>query len=80
MRVKRVKRGFNARLPAIKILITAPPSVFCRLPAPSLRSNTLPSFLRKQESSVVNFCRKAKLDEGKCLNAVNDAGFLLSQE
>ncbi|MGI9306722.1 MAG: hypothetical protein ACR2P5_05395 [Gammaproteobacteria bacterium] len=37
-------------------------------------------FLRKQESRVVNFCRKAKPGEGENLNAANDTGFLLSQE
>ncbi|MGI9306011.1 MAG: hypothetical protein ACR2P5_01770 [Gammaproteobacteria bacterium] len=39
-----------------------------------------PSFLRKQESRVFNFCRKAKQGEGKYLTAANDTGFLLSQE
>ncbi|MGI9307173.1 MAG: hypothetical protein ACR2P5_07715 [Gammaproteobacteria bacterium] len=38
------------------------------------------SFLRRQESRVVNFCREAKPGEGENLNAANDTGFLLSQE
>ncbi|MGI9307022.1 MAG: hypothetical protein ACR2P5_06940 [Gammaproteobacteria bacterium] len=49
----------------------------CRLP---LKSASPPSFLRRQESRVVNFCRKAKLGEGVNLTAANDTGFLLSQE